>query len=161
MGSFVSSAPSDTYVLKYEDTITHSNELNQPAKYPRKASKVHPSAQAQLVKTQSQLMPGGRSNQIPLQARPSMPNLLVPIKHDKAVRCSEKYSWLMKDGHFGNATLNDFEFGRVIGMLLQYSLVVEINFCFFNRQRSHGNGSRLQDQSWKIFCVKKCEERLY
>jgi hypothetical protein len=123
----LTSSVQDNYILKYENTIENSAELFQPAKYPRKGSKVHPS-QPQLARTQSTLAIPGKDRQarLSLSAAPnrqsSMPNMLAPLKLDKAVRTSDKYKWLLKDGHFGIYTLNDFEFGRVIGKLL-FSIV--------------------------------------
>mmetsp|Transcript_17796 Transcript_17796/g.19285 ORF Transcript_17796/g.19285 Transcript_17796/m.19285 type:complete len:447 (+) Transcript_17796:341-1681(+) len=134
----LTSSTSDHYVLRYEDTTPNNTlEHNRPAKYPRKASKVHPTNTPlphanhgptaplsppgeRLIKSKSQIvLPNTdkynnlRNNLI---TRPSMPNILIPLKApDKGMKYSEKYNWLIKNGDLNNYTLNDFEFGKVIG----------------------------------------------
>lgn len=122
----VTSSKADNYVLRFEGdlTPTSSLELNKPAPYSRKPTKVHPvpsqpPSEKRLQKSKSQIVVPTSEKQAlarTLASRPSAPNLFINLKSsEKGVRCAEKYPWLVKNADFSSLNLNEFEFGRVIG----------------------------------------------
>ncbi len=130
----LTSSTADNYVLRIDETkaTVNINVVHKPTvtKMPSKVAVVPTHAKSNAMLKQSS---STAEQLIPLHKAPSNRSTATMLTQASskvfqtkssatATRCSDKVPWLLKNGSFSGVTLQDLEYGRVIGKLSCISL---------------------------------------